>query len=611
MRPFTLVRDRVPEVAALALPLIFILIIAIIFRYLDAANWVRHTLEVQTRIAAIWTRLQDVEIGQRSFVLTGDERFLEPYTRARIGFDGALDSLANLVNDNVEQATAIAEARPIIDERLAFAQKTIEIRRQGDFERAQQLVLQARGLNLTNDLHDRFVSIQQREAKLLDERTRSAQYTIYVLSVALFLGLLGTIGALTSWIVDQRRSSRDLKAANEALRQTIADREAAELQVRQMQKMEAVGQLTGGIAHDFNNMLAVVISGISLASKRLSKGEVGATELLASATDGANRAAALVKKLLAFSRQQPLEPRVIDANNFISGMAELISRTIGETVRMETVLGGGLWRTRADPSQLETAILNLCVNARDAMPNGGRLTLETANCHLDDRYSRLHPDVPAGQYVLIAVTDTGIGIPPGMLSKVFEPFYTTKPPGMGTGLGLSQVFGFVRQSGGHIKIYSEPGQGTTVKIYLPRFFGDLDQVAATGPAIEYKGTETILLVEDDPRVLSLTATALREFGYTVLEAGHPDVGIRHLKNGNKIDLLLTDIVMPDVGGRILADQAVAICPGLKVLFMTGFTKNAVVHNGTLDPGVNFLAKPFTLEELSRKVREALDTKLLR
>jgi len=343
----------------------------------------------------------------------------------------------------------------------------------------------------------------------------------------------------------------------------------------------------------------------------MAKGEAGADSFLSSALEGAQRAATLVKRLLAFARQQPLAPETIDANKFVSGLSELISRALGESVRMETILGGGLWPTLADPAQLETSILNLCVNARDAMPDGGRLTLETANCHLDDRYSRLHPDVPPGQYVMIAVSDTGVGMAPDIAGKAFEPFFTTKEVGKGTGLGLSQVFGFVKQSGGHVKIYSEPGQGTTIKIYLPRHYPSApDRSASAGSEIaEIKGSETILLVEDDTSVLALTASGLRDLGYKVLEARHAEEAIEHLAGGTRIDLMLTDIVMPDINGRKLAEQAQGRLPDLRVLFMTGFTKNAVVHNGVLDPGVNFLAKPFTLEELSRKVREVLDTKI--
>ena len=600
-------QKRIPEAAAIALALTFVLTIAIGTTYVNKVEWVRHTLEVQTRIAAIWSKLQEAEIGQRSFVLTGDDRFLEPFESGSSGLTNELDGIANLVADNPEQVAAIAETRPLVAKRIALAQKTIEVRRTGSFEEARAEVLKGDGLAAMRELRGQFQRMQQREAALLEIRTASAQEAIYALSAALLVLFLGTVAALTSWIIDQRRTSKELADTNEALKLSIADREAAELQMRQMQKMEAVGQLTGGIAHDFNNMLAVIISGISLARKRLANGQAGATELLASAIDGANRAAALVKKLLAFSRQQPLEPQAIDANKFVAGMSDLTARALGETIRMETVLGGGLWATLADPVQLETAVLNLCVNARDAMPNGGRLTLETANCHLDDRYARLHPGVPAGQYVLIAVTDTGVGMSDEVLSKAFDPFFTTKPPGMGTGLGLSQVFGFVKQSGGHIKIYSERGQGTTVKLYLPRHAGAVADLSRAPVAIEHRGEETILVVEDDPNVLALTATALRELGYTVFEASHANSAVSHLKNGSKPDLLLTDIVMPDVNGRALAEQAAALCPQIKILFMTGFTRNAIVHNGVLDAGVHLLAKPFSIEELSAKIREVLQT----
>jgi signal transduction histidine kinase/ActR/RegA family two-component response regulator len=417
-----------------------------------------------------------------------------------------------------------------------------------------------------------------------------------------------TGAAVAYWIMDARRSTLDLAASNSALEASIAERDSAEQQVRQMQKMESIGQLAGGIAHDFNNMLAVITSGISLARRRMAAPQSEADGFLAQALDGAHRAGTLVRRLLAFSRQQPLAPEALDANKLVSGMSELIARSLGESVRMETVLGGGLWPTLVDPAQLETSILNLCVNARDAMEEGGRLTLETANCHLDDRYSRLHPGVPPGQYVLIAVTDTGAGMSADIVAKAFDPFFTTKEIGKGTGLGLSQVFGFVKQSGGHVKIYSETGQGTTVKIYLPRHYGDATgrQPGAAKDSAEIKGTETILLVEDDASVLALTATGLRDLGYTVIEARHPNDALERLQTGTPAQLLLTDIVMPDMSGRKLAEQAVALRSGLKVLFMTGFTKNAVVHNGVLDAGVHFLAKPFTLEELSRKVREALD-----
>ncbi|MBL8847732.1 MAG: CHASE3 domain-containing protein [Hyphomicrobium zavarzinii] len=606
---FHVLKNRVPEVAGAALILIFAMTIWLGTRYVNQAHWVRHTLEVETRISEIWSLLQDAEIGQRSFILTGDDAFLTPFLDAKAKLPDKLADLRVLVGDNSDQAKAVASALPLIGKRIEVADQTIELRRNNGFEAALAKVLDRQGLELMTDLRERFRSMRREEQNLLDAREDAADRTIATLLVAIALGLFATLGALAAWIVNTRRSAAEIANANQLLKASIAEREAAELQIRQMQKVEAIGQLTGGIAHDFNNMLAVIVSGVGLAQKRLAKGEAGAEAFLAGALDGANRAATLVKRLLAFSRQQPLAPKPIDANKFVAGISELISRAIGEAISMETILGGGLWLTHADPVQLESSLLNLCVNARDAMPEGGKLTVETANCHLDDRYSRLHPGVPAGQYVLIAVTDTGTGMSPEVMAKAFDPFFTTKEQSKGTGLGLSQVYGFVKQTGGHVKVYSEIGQGTTIKIYLPRYYaGEAERATEeTSGERQIGGTETILLVEDDARVLELTAAGLRELGYTVLEARNASEALVQIGNGKSVDLLLTDIVMPEMNGRKLADRALELRPDLKVMFMTGFTKNAVVHNGVLDAGVHFLAKPFTLEELSKKIREALET----
>jgi CheY-like chemotaxis protein len=375
-----------------------------------------------------------------------------------------------------------------------------------------------------------------------------------------------------------------------------------------MQKMEAVGQLTGGIAHDFNNMLAVIMSAMNLIQRKLKRGETDIDKFVDAATDATSRAANLTARLLAFARQQPLAPQVVDANRVVTGMSEMLRRTLGETISVETVLAGGLWRTHADPSQVENAILNLAVNARDAMPEGGSLTIETANCHLDDGYAASHAEVTAGQYVMIAVTDTGAGMTPDVLAKAFEPFFTTKPVSKGTGLGLSQVFGFIKQSGGHVKIYSEPGEGTTVKVYLKRHFGDEQEAQLAASAIDpdRRPTETILVVEDDPRVRASTVDSLRELGYLVIHASEAAEALEKLDKHPDVALLFTDIIMPVMNGRKLAEEALKRRPGLKVVFTTGFTKNAVVHNGVLDPGVNFIAKPFTLDQVAAKLREVLD-----
>jgi len=396
------------------------------------------------------------------------------------------------------------------------------------------------------------------------------------------------------------------------LRHEMDENAAAQAQVRQLQKMETIGQLTGGVAHDFNNMLAIIIGSLDLAQRRLTGNEdPRLLNSIQNARDGAQRAAVLTARLLAFSRQQPLAPEVIDANKLVGGMSELLRRTLGEQIRIETVLAGGLWPSFADLSQLENAILNLSVNARDAMPGGGHLTIETANTELDDRYSRMHSEVEAGQYVMISITDTGTGMSPEVIDRAFDPFYTTKGSGKGTGLGLSQVYGYVKQTGGHIKIYSEIDRGTTVKIYLPRHVGLADpRQGAVGALSIPQGSlnDTILVVEDDEHVRTMTAESLRELGYTVLEAASGMEALLLLEDNAAVDLIFTDIVMPQMSGRQLADTVIEKWPTIRVLYTTGYTRNAIVHNGVLDHGVSLLAKPFSLEQLAHKIREVLSVR---
>lgn len=407
------------------------------------------------------------------------------------------------------------------------------------------------------------------------------------------------------------RANAELRQLNETLEARVAEavqeRLTAEDALRQAQKMEAVGQLTGGIAHDFNNMLAVVLSGLSLLQRRLEKGDTDVDKYITAAREAANRAAGLTQRLLAFSRQQSLSPQALNANKMVSEMSELLRRTLGETIHLETVLAGGLWQVHADANQLENAVVNLAVNARDAMPEGGRLTIETANCHLDDAYAAEHA-IPAGQYVMVAVTDTGCGMPPDVVAKAFDPFFTTKGVGKGTGLGLSQVFGFVKQTGGHVKIYSELGQGTSVKIYLPRFYGpaELPQRSISSNTSLGSNSEVVLIVEDDDQVRELTVEMLLDLGYGVIEARDGVDALRTLDLHPEICLLFTDVVLPGMNGRQLAEEASKKRPGLKVLFTTGYTRNAIVHSGMLDPGVNLLPKPASRDQMAAKIRSVLD-----
>ena len=403
-------------------------------------------------------------------------------------------------------------------------------------------------------------------------------------------------------------TSSDLRSANDKLVTEALRREHLEAQMRQAQKMDALGQLTGGMAHDFNNMLAVVISSLNLLKRRMQRGETDVARFIDGAMEGAERAANLTRRLLSFARRQALAPEPIDANKFVASISDLLRRTLGEQIRLETVLAGGLWRIHADAGELETAILNLAVNARDAMPDGGHLTIETANAHLDHAYAAEHIGLPPGQYVLVAVSDSGEGMSREVMSQAFDPFFTTKSVGKGTGLGLSQVHGFVHQSQGHVKIYSELGSGTTVKIYLPRFHGADAPMPSKRPdakEIVQGHAEVMLVVEDEEQVRRLSVEALTELGYTVLEAPGGAAALRVIDERPDIALLFTDIVMPDINGRKLADEAVRRRPNLKVLYTTGYTSNAIIHNGVLDPGVHLVTKPFTLEHLAAKISEAL------
>jgi two-component system NtrC family sensor kinase len=395
------------------------------------------------------------------------------------------------------------------------------------------------------------------------------------------------------------------------LYQEIDRRAAAEEALRQSRKLEAIGHLTGGVAHDFNNLLMIIIGNIETAQRQLESWTDGAqvklSRRLDNAMHGAQRAASLTKRLLAFSRQQPLNPTAIDVNRLLNGVSDFLRRGIGEDVSIEIVGGAGMWPVEADGPELESAILNLTVNARDAMPNGGKMTIEASNSYLDDAYCSQHAEVAPGQYVQIAVTDTGSGMSKEVVDQAFEPFFTTKAPGHGTGLGLSQVYGFVKQSGGHVKIYSEIGEGTTIKMYLPRFMGRVPVIATTKSEwVRGLTGECVLVVEDDPDVRTYVADTLGSLGYDVLQAESGEQALGLINEHKGIRLLLTDVVMPGMNGRRLAEVATQRKPEMKVLFMTGYSRNAIVHQGRLDPGVNLIQKPVTSEHLALAVRKLLD-----
>ena len=439
------------------------------------------------------------------------------------------------------------------------------------------------------------VYIRQAGEPLFNRLRRYAAAALLVIMATLMLGVMAL-------------DARKVRASHQRLLKEMNDREIAEAALRQAQKMEAVGRLTGGIAHDFNNMLAVVIGNLDLLLRRFPDADAKLLRFVLSSQEAAKRAAGLTHRLLAFSRRQPLDPKPTDVARTVQDMSELIGRTLGETISIETMRGAGLWRALVDAGQLETALVNLAVNARDAMPDGGKLTLETANAYLDRGYSLGQEEVTPGQYVLVAVTDTGSGMAAEVLEKVFEPFFTTKPAGLGTGLGLSQVHGFVKQSGGHIAITSQVGHGTTIRLYLPRAIAEAEGVAPE-PGRRAAGRRrelSVLVVDDESGVRDFAADALVELGYDVVSASDAAEALRVVTRGAPLDILLTDVVMPGRSGRQLADDVLKVKPEVRVLYMTGYTQDAIVHDGVLDTGTHLISKPFTVHQLELEL-EALMT----
>jgi signal transduction histidine kinase/ActR/RegA family two-component response regulator len=445
--------------------------------------------------------------------------------------------------------------------------------------------------------------------------SRLPRYSLIVLLTLMAAAVVAVLGAAQSALAHANEDLRDraiaLGEANRELQAQIVEREKAESALRQIQKMETIGQLTGGVAHDFNNLLTIIIGNLDRLERRIDA-KVDGTELkkiTKFARIGADRAAALTQSLLAFSRRQPLAPKPVDANKLVADMSDLLRRTLGEHISVQMVGAAGLWRTQADPNQLENAILNLALNARDAMPQGGKLTIETANAYFDPRQAA-EAEVAPGQYIQIAITDTGAGMTKEVAAQAFEPFFTTKDTGHGTGLGLSQVYGFVKQSGGHVQIYTELGQGTTVKIYLPRLTAEHVEDDKTASTESVEGHhETVLLVEDDPGVRENSAMMLQELGYRVVGAATGAEGLDVLESTPNVALLFTDVGLPGgMNGRQLADEVLRRRPGLPVLFTTGYARNAIVHDGRLDPGVHLVTKPFSYQELAAALKTLLEAR---
>lgn len=413
-------------------------------------------------------------------------------------------------------------------------------------------------------------------------------------------------------LVDLSQSELRLQRTLETLEQQVEERTAQlrsnEEALRQSQKMEAVGQLTGGIAHDFNNMLTGIIGSLELLRRRVARGKLDDLDsLIDLGVTSANRAAGLTHRLLAFSRRQSLDSKPVNINELVSSMGELLQRSINESIKLDMRLTDQLWTAEVDPNQLESALLNLVINARDAMPSGGRLTVETTNRHLDSVFTAAYGSLSPGDYVELSVSDTGCGIPENIMGRVFDPFFTTKPIGQGTGLGLSMIYGFARQSHGHVTIYSEVNKGTTVSLFLPRYMGEISSPEAPNPMLAPFANcgETVLIVEDDPAVRVLVSTVLKELGYAYVEAGDAHAAVPIIESGQRIDLMISDVGLPGMNGRQLAEIGRQVRPELKVLFITGYAEHAAVRGGFLDPGMQLITKPFTFDLLTAKVREMI------
>ena len=678
-----------------------------------AQQWVAHTYQVINALRVVLGDAQDAETGQRGYLLTRQQSFLEPYQKARARVERDLDRFRQLSADNPSQQRRAGTLAQLVKDRfsafdMALSQAASEGAANNGAASAELAQILNAGKARMDALRAEVGAGMAEEQTLLrvrsQERAEQQRYEI-VFAIGVALLAFGIMIAAAAMLV---RNNRGLAAAERAradeaaiLQATIdavrdgiayfasdgllsafngnffhlldlpaqlararvtrledlqaieagrpvsvlsppqegsgsldsqhvswANRELdvyrarvptggflvvvsdvtarmrAESMVRQSQKMEAIGHLTGGAAHDFNNLLQIISANLDLvAASDDVKGNAHLGQRLQNAMGAVSRGSRLTGQLLAFARRQALDPRSVDLGRVIRDMTDMLRRTLGERIEVEAVVAGGLWNTLVDPTQLENAILNLAINARDAMPGGGKLTIEAANAYLDDAYAAAHHEVAPGQYVMLAVSDTGTGMTPDVMSRVFEPFFTTKPEGKGTGLGLAQAYGFVKQSGGHVKIYTEPGEGTTVRIYLPRTRRAQDMLDASGRQPAQGGNERILVVEDDESVRTAVVDMLNDLGYSVLRADNAEAALKLLEEGARVDLIFSDVVMPGaVSIRDLSRRAQELISGIKILYTSGYTQNAIVHNGRLDDDAFLLSKPYRKDELACKLR---------
>jgi signal transduction histidine kinase len=582
-----------------------------IFTSAQADRLLTRSLEVRRAEMDVFSAVQDAETGQRGYLLTGDRSYLTPFLTSRSRLAPLEAKLHQLCGADPQQQTRLSRLDATIAAKVGELDRTVALQMGGHPDEALALIRTDEGRDLMRRIRGILAEFDATERQTLQRREANDHALNLSVDIAasVSVGLVALLALAISGAARAYESA--LKDRNRALAAEIVERGKAEAQLRQAQKMESLGQLTGGVAHDFNNMLAVIVGNLDILIRRLATEDGRARALAENALAAAERAAALTRRLLAFSRLQPLDPRPTDVNKCVGGIAEILRRSLGETISVETVLAGGLWHAFVDRAQLESALLNLAVNARDAMPGGGCLTVETSNASLDHAYVEGETDVEPGQYVLVSVTDTGAGMAPDVIERAFDPFFTTKAVGEGTGLGLSQVHGFLKQSKGHVKIYSEVGVGTTIKLYFPRDVSGrpAEELARPGPSTPIDTRFTVLVVEDDPAVRRVAVSALRELGFGSVEADNAAVALECLEGRDDIAVLLTDVVMPVTDGRRLAEAAVRLRPDLKVLYMTGYTRNAIVHNGALDANTNLITKPFTIGDLDRELRRILSDRI--
>ena len=582
----------------------------------QANRWVNHTVRVQVAIAGLGEEFAKHDAAYRGYLLSGQSVFLPEVARTRAEMGARFAELRALTADNPRQQAQLDAIAPLLASRLRYADRQMRERASGAAPAGRTVAGADRlplGVRLAYAVQAHLDQMYAEEQRLIGRRQAETEALARMLlaglvatvMVVVFVAFL-TVSDARARYVAMERAHEEAREAARAARAEMRAREEAEEQLRQSQKMESLGQLTGGIAHDFNNMLAIIIGSLDMARRRHDDPE-RVVRYVGNALDGAERVAGLVARLLAFSRRQPLAPVALDPNRLVTGMTELLRRTLGEQVAIRTDLTAEPWGLYVDPMQLENAILNLAVNARDAIPGSGTLTIETVNCSVGADDGRGPAHVPPGDYVKIAVHDDGAGMNEEVRARAFDPFFTTKPVGHGTGLGLSQVFGFVTQSGGHVAIDSRLGEGSTVSLYLPRH-GEAPLSPAVAPAVvpaaaRSSGGERVLVVEDDDRVRRFSIEALRELGYIPLSAANADEALALIARDIELSLLFTDVVMPGMTGPELAEQVRATRPGLKILFTTGYARAAAGHALTPEP---LLPKPFTVAELASKLREVIE-----